>query len=261
MIRFTITVLLALLLACASLAQASEESQANKDFVFTFAPYAWLTSLNGSVGLGRRTANVDANFFRDIAKHLNFAAMVHADFMYRDKVGLLAEFNYSLLEDQSSRERVSLDTQLTMILSDVAGVYRLGTTGLGDSAGEVSFDLTGGVRIWSLATELDVALIEGLGRTASVTKSWVDPTVGTRVMFHFGENWELDFRGGVGGFGLTSDITWDFMALAGYSFWEHGKILAGYRAVGVNHTEGSGRRKFTFDSTLHGPILGVAFMF
>ncbi len=259
--RFTTAIFLVLVLTCAQLAQAAEESQANKDFVFTFAPYAWLTSLNGSVGAGRRTANVNANFFGDLAKRLDFAAMVHADLMYRDTVGLLAEFNYSVLGDQASRESVSLDAQLTMILSDVAGVYRLGTIGLGDGASKVSFDLTGGVRIWSLTTRLDVALVEGPGRKVSVTKSWVDPTVGARVMFHLGKDWELDLRGGVGGFGLTSDITWDAMALAGYAFWEHGKVLAGYRAVGVNHSEGSGASKFTYDATLHGPVIGVAFMF
>ncbi len=259
--RFIGLVVMTALLGCAPLALAAGEEEAPRDFTFTLAPYAWLTGLYGTVGVGNKDVKVDASF-ADLSKYLNFAAMIHADFMYRDKLGLLAEFNYSLLGDQASHKSVSLDSQMSLILSDVAGVYRLGTVALGGEGGNTaSFDLTGGIRIWSLTTTLDVATAENGGRTVSATKTWVDPTVGARAFFHLGKRWELDFRGGVGGFGLASNFTWDAMALAGYSLWDHGTILAGYRAVGVNHTEGSGASKFTFDATLQGPILGLAFTF
>jgi len=259
--RFIGLAVMAAFLACAPAVQASQEDPAAGDFTFTIAPYAWLTGLYGTVGVGHRNVQVDASF-ADLSKYLNFAAMIHADIMYRDAVGLLAEFNYALLGDKASGKRVCLDGQMGLILSDVAGVYRLGTFELGQGgAASASFDLTGGVRIWQLSTRIESDNFLGSGRSVYASKSWVDPTLGARALIHAGKDWSFDFRGGVGGFGLTSAITWDAMALAGYSFWEHGTVLLGYRAVGVNHTEGSGRDQFRFDAVLAGPIVGLAFTF
>lgn len=66
---------------------------------------------------------------------------------------------------------------------------------------------------------------------------------------------------GLGGFSVSSALTWDTTGLIGYTFWQHGTLLAGYRAVGVTCSEGSGNNAFTFDATLSGPILGVALTF
>ncbi|MBV5337552.1 MAG: hypothetical protein J0653_06295, partial [Deltaproteobacteria bacterium] len=157
--------------------------------------------------------------------------------------------------------RISLDAKSSLVLSDIAAYYRLGTASLGKDGGNpASFDLLAGVRIWGVGMTLDLNTAQ-MGRTVSMQKTWVDPIVGARAIFALSEKWHLEMRGGVGGFGISSGITWDAGALVGYSLWDHGTLLMGYRAVGVNHSEGSGRNAFKFDATLHGPIIGLAFTF
>ena len=237
---------------------ARDETQG--DFRWTIAPYAWLTGISGTVGAKGYDAKVDVSF-ADLSKYLNMGAMVHAEVLYRERFGLFSDFNYSLLSDQASSKRASLDAKMSLVLSDVVAFYRVGTVPLGKSqTSSMDFDLLGGARIWSLAVKLDAERDRG-GRNVFAQKTWADPIVGARATFHLTDAWLLSLRGGVGGFSVSSAFTWDTTALVGYTFWEHGTLLAGYRAVGVNYSEGSGRSAFKFDATLSGPILGVAFTF
>ena len=254
-------VLTILVMASLSTTQANANTTgSDEDFQFNITPYAWLTGMNGTVGVRGAQATVDKSF-ADLSQSLNIAAMVHADVLYRGTVGILGEFNYSQLGGQASGKRVSLDAKSSLILSDVAAYYRLGTASLGKNGGiPINFDLLAGARIWSLGLSLNT---DGplAGRSVNKQKSWVDPIVGARTSIRFNDKWNLDLRGGVGGFGISSALTWDAGALLGYTFWEHGTLLLGYRAVSVNHDEGSGKSYFKFNTTLHGPIIGVAFTF
>jgi hypothetical protein len=257
------SLLLALLLlvpAGVLAAQGAETSAQAQDFRFTVTPYAWLTGLSGTVGARGSTATVNTSF-ADLSKYLNTAAMLDVDVLYRERVGFLADLNYSQLGDQVSGKVVSLDSKSTLLLSDLTAYYRLWSAAPWENCpGSVSLDLLAGARIWSLGMSLDANTFFG-GRSITETKTWADPVVGARAQFHLGEKWAFELRGGVGGFGVSSSLTWDAMALVGYHLWDHGTLFLGYRGVGVNHTEGSGSSKFVFDTTLHGPILGLAFSF
>lgn len=252
--------LLVLVLVMPAAAQTMQTQDPSGDFTFTLAPYAWLTGLSGKVGARGLETKVDMSF-ADMSKYLNFAAMGHAEMLYRDTLGLLGEFNYALLGDQASGKAVALDGQMNSIMSDVAAFYRLGTFPLGqDGSCPASFDLLAGARIWSLDMRLraDYRLHE---RSIHIQKAWVDPIVGGRAAFHLNKKWRLDFRAGVGGFGAGSAFTWDAMGLLDYTFWEHGRLLLGYRAVGVNYDQGSGRSAFKYNTVMHGPVIGLAFTF
>jgi hypothetical protein len=67
--------------------------------------------------------------------------------------------------------------------------------------------------------------------------------------------------GDIGGFGVGSDFAWDAFGVIGYRFslfgQENSGVIAGYRALSQDYTDGSGRDKFQWDVTLHGPILGL----
>jgi hypothetical protein len=230
------------------------------DFKFALAPYAWLMGFSATVGVRGTQASANATF-ADLTKYLNGGFMLHGEVLYRDTVGLLGEFNYAALGDQASGKRTSLDGQMSLILADIAAFYRLGTLALGkDGSCPASFDILAGARIWDLGVKLRTQSVLA-ERSTSKNASWVDPIVGARAIFRLTDKWLLDFRGGVGGFGASSAFTWDAMGLVGYSFWEHGTVLAGYRALGVTHTQGSGKDFFKFDATLNGPVLALAFTF
>ncbi|EKO41211.1 MAG: hypothetical protein B193_0052 [Solidesulfovibrio magneticus str. Maddingley MBC34] len=257
-----VKLLFAIVFICfANVAQAQmSQDKTQGDFRWTIAPYAWLTGISGTVGAKGYDANVNVSF-ADLSKYLNLGAMVHAEVLYRERFGLFSDFNYSLLSDQASSKRASLDAKMSLVLSDVVAFYRVGTVPLGKAqTASMDFDLLGGARIWSLAVKLDADRDRG-GRNVFSQKTWVDPIVGARATFHLTDAWLMSLRGGIGGFSVSSALTWDTTALIGYTFWEHGTLLAGYRAVGVNYSEGSGKSAFQFDATLSGPILGVAFTF
>ncbi|WP_243313417.1 hypothetical protein [Fundidesulfovibrio agrisoli] len=242
-------------------APAARAQTADSDLKVTLAPYAWLTGFNGTIGVRGAQATVNASF-ADLSKYLNIGAMLHADMLYKDTFGLLGEINYAQLGDQASGKRVSLDGQMGLFLSDIAAFYRIGTMPLGkDGSCPTSLDILAGARIWSLGLNLNTQNALGGSHTVSKQKSWVDPVVGARAQFRITDKWGIDLRGGVGGFGISSAFTWDAMAMLGYTFWDHGTFLVGYRAVGVNHTEGSGKDYFKFDATLNGPVVALAFTF
>ncbi|WP_052278926.1 hypothetical protein [Solidesulfovibrio magneticus] len=121
------------------------------DFRWTIAPYGWLTGISGKVGARGYTTYADVSF-ADLSKYLNLAAMLHAEVTYNNTFGLFTDFNYSLLGDQASGKRVSLDGKSHLILTDVAAFYRVGTVPLGRTqTASVDFDLLGGARIWNMA--------------------------------------------------------------------------------------------------------------
>lgn len=252
---------LILLLSCAGTLRAQvAQDETHGDFRWIVAPYAWLTGISGTVGAKGYDASVNVSF-ADLSKYLNLAAMVHAEMLYRERFGLFTDFNYSLLSDQASSKRATLDAKMSLLLTDVVAFYRLGSLPLGASQkASMDFDLLAGVRIWNLAVKLDGQTARR-GSNIFAEKTWADPIVGARATFHLSDDWLLSLRGGVGGFSVSSAFTWDTTALIGYTFWKHGTVLAGYRAVGVNYNSGSGNSAFKFDTTLSGPIIGVAFTF
>ena len=57
--------------------------------------------------------------------------------------------------------------------------------------------------------------------------------------------------GGIGGFGVGSDLGWDLFGGVGYEVNDHISIVGGYRGLGVDYDDGD----FLFDIVEHGPII------
>ena len=63
---------------------------------------------------------------------------------------------------------------------------------------------------------------------------------------------------------MGSDFTWQLAGLLGYRFPLFGadaKAVVGYRALSQDYKSGSGANRFKWDTTLHGPVLGLSFRF
>ena len=124
----------------------------------------------------------------------------------------------------------------------------------------VTFDLLAGGRYTHLDIELDFKRIG----TRDESKDWVDPFVGAVTEIGLTDKLSFRVRGDVGGFGVGSDVTVHSVGLLGYKvrpFGLDGTLAAGYRALYQDYTDGSGRNKFTWNMTLHGPVLGLAITF
>jgi hypothetical protein len=92
------------------------------------------------------------------------------------------------------------------------------------------------------------------------------PLVGAQAFFDLPEHWSFTLMGNVGGFGVGSDFTWGAMSTIGYRFSlfseeNNARAVAGYRAIYQDYTDGSGRDKFKWDVTFHGPMIGLAIEF
>lgn len=256
--------MLIVLVSTLSYAAEKDTSEDNNDLKVTIAPYAWMTSINASISVRGRSADVNVSFVDLLSgsgnSNLNIAFMGHLEAVYKDTFGFLSDLNYASLGYGSSSRRADITGTTTLFMADIAPFYRFGTWNMGN-AGTISLDGLAGVRVWEISMGLDR---DGrrIDRTVSMVKSWVDPIIGTRAIWHFTPNWLLSLRGGVGGFGVASRFTWDTTALIGYTFWEHATVLIGYRAVGVNReSDLQGDNEFKINGTLHGPIMGVAFNF
>ncbi len=240
-------------------ALAVKTEPAPNDLKLVLIPYGWIMGFSGTFGAKGYETNVSSNFSQ-IDKYLNFAAMAHMEMTYRDTVGLIGDFNFAKLGDQTTRKGVALDGQMSFSMSDLAAFYRLGTVPLGEQGSTASFDLLAGARLWTLDMKLSAEYMQ-MDDSVHMQRSWVDPIVGARTHIVFTKNWYADIRGGIGGFGANSTFTWDAMAIVGYTFWENASVLAGYRAVGLDYESGSGRDNFKANTTMHGPVVGLAFTF
>lgn len=250
--------LLLLALSQPSRIQAAD-TETQKNFKFSLAPYAWLTSISGRVSAGGYSAKGDEPFTK-LTSHINFATMLAAEILAYDRIGFAGNINIASLGDHSSKESIRLNSESTMILGDATLFYRVGSIPLKSGAGHVFLDLLGGVRLWDFDATLEVRTSQSR-RKVSQRESWLDPIVGVRAWVHFTDAWSLELRGGVGGFGVNSDLTWDASALVSYSLWKNNKLLAGYRAVGVDYAEGHGKNKFMIDGKMHGPMIGLLLKF
>lgn len=76
--------------------------------------------------------------------------------------------------------------------------------------------------------------------------------------------WNLTLAGNVGGFGVGTDLAWSVTALGGYRFPFSkrimGNVVFGYRALHQDFESG-GETQFKYDTTMHGPYVGVSIDF
>jgi opacity protein-like surface antigen len=91
----------------------------------------------------------------------------------------------------------------------------------------------------------------------SADKTWVDPIIGARFQSALSEKFFFRALGDIGGFDVSSELTWQAMAGFGYRVMDNGAILLGYRGIGTDYTDGG----FTYDVVTHGPVIGFEYHF
>lgn len=245
MIAITISVLMVLVVSTTT--NAGESSDTG-DWEFNLAPlYLWAVSMDGDMTVMGTTAPLEAEF-KDIASSLEGLFTVHFEGMHKNGWGFLTDVSYLNIGDQQTTPGPTLDVDFTSVMAELAGVYRFN---LGDNA----FDLFAGIRYYSLEVEIDVV---GVPPRIDKSQDWVDAMLGARYICNFTDKWNFLARGDIGFVG--SDFAWNIAGLFEYQPWKHVSLLAGYRYMGIDYEDGSGPDLFKYDVTMHGPLLGLNFV-
>ncbi|GAB5467981.1 MAG: hypothetical protein Kilf2KO_10110 [Rhodospirillales bacterium] len=278
--RVVLTLGLALFLSTASERAAKADSLgigSDDDWEFVAASYAWFTALHGKATVSGQEAPVNASF-GDIFSETNIAFMGQFE-VRKGRVGVFVNPVYVGLDStnavgasggrgQSTQQpEASVSSQL--FTTDIGLSYRVmdvimdGGRAAGGSRAVVEPYLA--ARVWNLSSQVEIPLSRRtLG--GSDSKTWADAVFGLRTRWDFGEHWNVTALADVGGGPVgASSITAQGMLLAGYRFeiFEGGdaKVTAGYRALYDNYTTGSGQDQFSYNATLHGPVLGLSLRF
>ena len=242
----------------AALAADIAAPEPSDGWTFTGAAYLWGAGISGESGVfGLPPQDVDLSF-SDILEDLDFAFMglgearngrfvMGLDVTY-SKVG--SEIDNPRSESQEKLiDQVNVDTTSWMV-TGYGGYSILDTE-------DLRVDLIGGARFWSVNTDFEVDFVTATDRSFDDGANWVDPLAGVKLRFDVSESVYVASWGMIGGFGVGSDLMWDVMAGAGYSFNEHFDVFAGYRAVSVDYSDDG----FVYDMVQQGPVMAGVFRF
>lgn len=224
-----------------------------REWAFSFTPYAWLTAMTGSQTVKGRTVSVDTNVIQMFNKSQSLVPfMGYFEARYQDRIGFFVDLMYANLTAANSATR-SYDIQPGVGLSVAAqasvdyetltlqfgGAYQVVKVGPDRSAegpgmagvGQTAFDVLAGGRYWfqraditlnmSAALNVNVPDLEFSADRRKATArsgniSWVDPFVGFRVRHKFAPGHDLSLEADLGGFGIGSRIS--YQALGAWHF-------------------------------------------
>ncbi len=194
-------------LAAFALALATTPATA-AEWKHEIAPYVWGSGMDGTVGIGSVTAEAEMSF-SDILDDLEFGFM-GAYRASRDRYSITVDAIYMGL---GVTERGRGGTLKADIDVDQVGLE----ADFGYAVGE-RFTLFGGLRYVSLDADLKVTGPLGNVRSASEGQDWVDPVIGGIYSWPLADDWTLNLRGDIGGFGIGSDFAWQGMATLRWQF-------------------------------------------
>ena len=243
------------------------------DWTISVVPYLWCLALDGELGVKGLETDVEMKF-KDVLKELNAVLMV--DFaVHKGRFGLFINSMYSklssdvdqtILEGSPLQQNMKIDTTLKMLIMSFGVGYRLGPYPLGTQENgrtpSVIVEPYFGGRWSDMDVKLDVTLDKTWSGEGDV--GWADPIIGVMTAWDLYPRWNLMLSGDVGGFGVGTDLAWSATLLAGYRFHFSKRILGnvqfGYRALHQDFESGSDHY-FVYDTTMHGPWVGVSIDF
>jgi hypothetical protein len=262
--RFWVVAVVATLImtALAGAVQAGEPDTEG-GWEFAIVPYMWALGLDGDVTVRGQKSDVDASF-GDIWDVLNFAAMAEFD-ARKGRFGFFLNPMYAALEADNTVSGVKVEADMDMFIGSFGGYYQLGPYPLTDTAGSGKPAVTIKPLIGGRYTDLETTLdFKGIAKLRG-SQDWLDPIVGVRTIWVLSERWSFGAAGNLGGFGLGSDFAWEAWGLFAYRFSlfgeDNAQFLFGYRTLYQDYEDGHGARKFEYDATMHGPLVGLSIGF
>ncbi|MCC6682860.1 MAG: hypothetical protein IT445_18335 [Phycisphaeraceae bacterium] len=226
--------------------------------------WIWAMGIEGDIGARGLTSSVDATFFDVLDASDSLIGLAGRLEIGKGKWAGFVDGAYNKIGVDNATGSLGIakvDVTIEQAVVDFGLMYRLMDKPSDQgSRRNNTLDVYAGARYQSLDIELDPATLP----TRDHSQNWIDPIIGLKTTIPLSERFYLLAWGDIGGFGVASDFTWATTAILGYDFTLFSRsatVFGGYRAIGTDYTDGSGANKFTWDATLHGPILGLTIKF
>ncbi len=219
---------------------------------FRAAPYGWVTAVDGDVSVGSLTAPVDISL-SDILESVDMTFMGVFEVGY-DRWSLGVDVVYAKLSqdlDGGGRVFDSFRFEQKQWFVTPALSYRLIDTG------SYIMAVYAGARITTMDVDLTGRFARGGETKVSADSSWVDPVVGIRGQADFGDRWFFRYTADIGGFGTSSELTWNAFGGFGYNIGDTIGLIAGYRGLGIDYSQD----EFALEVISHGPVIGLEVRF
>ncbi len=234
-------------------APAAAIAPAVDDSSFYIYADIWAIGIDGQVGVGGLTSQVDVGF-DDIIDNLD-ASLAGGFGFQKGKWGFLTEFVWLKVSTdvptpgQAFRK---VDVGVEQFIGDGHVSYRIFEC----SQGKGYIDVIGGLRYFYLDNTLSFAPGRAPRRVdARSTQSWWDGYGGFKGRYNITDKWFVPFRADVGGGG--SSLVWQAMGGIGYQFTPGFDMKFAYRYMDIDYSNDG----FLFDVATSGPILSLGFTF
>lgn len=253
---FARSVAVALMAMAAAWAPTSTRAQqpppGTPSWEISSASYIWAAGMRGNLATLPPAPAVSVNIgFDKVLQNLDGGIMTAAEFRFGRTMFvadiLFAKLSAGVNPKGPGFSSVSMET--SSLVATLAAGYRV----IDDERLKLDAYLgLRGVTVWTEITT--TSLIPALNIVKGETEGWVDPVVGMKLKYALNDAWYLSAWGFVGGFGVSSNLTWDAFAGVGYVINPKMSVLAGYRGLGIDYKANG----YVYDVVQHGPL--VAFI-
>lgn len=246
-----------------ALADWRPRSSPGNGWQFAFTPFFWAPAMHGSVTVGGQTVDVDNTIIESLEgvfDNFEFAAMGRFE-AHHCKWSILVDLLYLKVGNESDANVAGVPIEAEWDLKDLTLQamlgYQFACLPLGCPTGcftpSVTFDALAGFRLYYLDSEIDL----DPGPDFDESKTWVDPVVGVRALFHVTPRLTFNVSADIGGFGVGSDLSWRAIAGLDYRINRCVSIDVGWAVLDVDYEDGG----FAYDVNESGPYLGATFRF
>ncbi len=211
---------------------------------FTITPYLWIASIQGDTGADGFDSGIDTGYTFLSLDNLEGAFFIAAS-ASKGRWTIQTDMVFLKYADDFTVGPLATAINLEGSILELSAAYRAGR-----------FEYTEfifGVRRVSLET--GISLTPGPQRFQKA--NWVDPLVGIRHVRPLGQRWQAIVRADLGGFGVSSKLTFNGIVGADFSMTEHSSLFLGYRYLTLDFKEDD----FLVDLTADGLALGIEFSF
>ena len=222
----------------------------------SLTPYLWTAGLGGDVGFRGQSGSIDASF-GDILKNVKMGFTGAGDIRV-GRIVVMSDVAYFRLRTPGTLP-VALDDVFDVEANTRQTTWTMNAGYRLVSTPTTSVDALAGFRLYDFSIDLDL-LRAGSDNKATVgeaDKTWVDPVGGMRLRQQLSPKVFAAGLFDVGGFGVSSDSTWQVFAGVGYE-WRPGlSLVGGYRYQSVDYDQGDA----LYDIANAGLLLGFGFRF